>query len=161
MRDLLWTLRRTSNKTTNTNKTKLLLYLPAELKPVRRKGGPTRTRAHAQARNLPSPEALSPDIEKCAVNQHPLQALFLLPRGGSRTGTGPGTISIKPTDYTRGVGLLWNSRPLAVAIGRLIVHGSTKKRRRNHTVQRPYFSFLRGRPTLQLRQEVHLDQKTL
>ena len=56
------------------------------------KGGTTRTRAHAQARTLPNPEALGPEIEKGAFKQRPLQALFLLPWGGARPATGPGAI---------------------------------------------------------------------
>ena len=35
----------------------------------RGKWGPTRTCAHAHARNLPSPEALSPETEEGAVNR--------------------------------------------------------------------------------------------
>ena len=55
-------------------------------KTCREKGGPTRarahthTRAHVHARNLPSPEALIPDIEEGAVNQltkSPLSSLGL------------------------------------------------------------------------------------
>ena len=48
---------------------------------------------HAHARNLPSPEALSPEIEVGAVKRRPLQLLFLLPLGGARPATGPGAIS--------------------------------------------------------------------
>ena len=54
-----------------------------------------RMRAHTQARNLPSPEALSPNIEEGVVNRRPLQALFLLPWGGALPATGPGAISNK------------------------------------------------------------------
>ena len=63
-------------------------------------------RAHAHVRNLPGPEAFSPETKDVAINRRPLQALSLLPRGGARPATGPGAISIKPTDYARGVGLL-------------------------------------------------------
>ena len=51
------------------------------LKPVGEKGGPrarARTHTRAHTRNLPSPEAFSPDIEEGAVNWRPLQVLFLL-----------------------------------------------------------------------------------
>ena len=40
----------------------------------------TYARAHAHMRNLPSLEALSPDIEEGTLNRRPLQALFLLPQ---------------------------------------------------------------------------------
>ena len=44
----------------------------------RGKGGPRGTRAHAHARNLPSPEALSPYIEEYAVNR-PTNLPFTFP----------------------------------------------------------------------------------
>ena len=69
----------------------------------RGKGGTTRAHAHRHARTLPNPEALVPEIEEGAVNQLPLQALFLLPWGGARPATGLGAISINPTDYARGL----------------------------------------------------------
>ena len=102
-----------------------------------------RMRAHTQARNLPSPEALSPNIEEGVVNRRPLQALFLLPQGGARPATGPGAISIKPTDYARGLVFSEISRLSAVAIGRPIGRGLTTKQIQDHTVIRPSFSPLR------------------
>ena len=51
-----------------------------------------RTRLRTRARNLPIPNALSPDIEEGAVNRRPLQALFLLPWGGAPPATVPGAI---------------------------------------------------------------------
>ena len=63
-------------------------------------------RAHSHAHTLPIPEALGPDIEEGAVNQHPLQALFLLPQGGARPAAGSGAISLQSTNYVRWVGLL-------------------------------------------------------
>ena len=47
---------------------------------------------HAHARNLPSPIALSTEIEEGTDNQRPLRALFLIPWGGTRPATGPGAI---------------------------------------------------------------------
>ena len=49
-------------------------------------------RAHRHALALSNTEALGPDIEEGAVNQGPLQALLLLPRGDAGTATGPGAI---------------------------------------------------------------------
>ena len=58
--------------------------------------------AHSHMHNLPSTEALSPEIEEGAVNRIPLQAVFLLPWGGASTTTGPGAILVQSTDYVRG-----------------------------------------------------------
>ena len=58
----------------------------------REKGGPMRARTHTGTRTLPNPEALGPEIEEDAVNRRPLKALFLLPWGGARPATGPGSI---------------------------------------------------------------------
>ena len=44
-------------------------------------------RAHRHAYTLPNPEALGPVIEEGAVNRRPLQALFLLLRGGASPAT--------------------------------------------------------------------------
>ena len=49
-------------------------------------------RAHSHAHTLPNTEALGPEIEEGAVNRRPLQALFLLPRGGARPAISPGAI---------------------------------------------------------------------
>ena len=94
-----------------------LYFLGLETGTSRGKGGTTRARAHRHACTLPNPEALGPDIEEGAVNQRPLQALFLLPWGGARPTAGPGAILLQPTNYVRGVGLLRKLRPSAVAIG--------------------------------------------
>ena len=102
----------------------------------REKGGTTRTRAHSHARTLPNTEALGPDIEEGAVNRLPLQATFLLPQGGALLATGPSAISLQPTDYVRGVGLLRMLRLSASAIRRPIGHGLTTKQRRYDTVRR-------------------------
>ena len=95
-------------------------------------------RAHSHAHTLPNPEALGPEIEEGAVNRRPLQALFFLPQGGSLPAAVPGAISIRPTDYVRGVGLLRKLRPSAVAIGRLIGRGLATKKRRDDTIRRTY-----------------------
>ena len=60
------------------------------------------THTHSHARNLPSPEAVIPDIGEGAVNRRSLQELLFLPLGGARPATVPGAISIQPTDYVRG-----------------------------------------------------------
>ena len=96
-------------------------------------------RAHSHARTLPNPEALGPEIEEGSVNRYPLQALFLLPWGGSRPATGPGAILIQPTDNVRGVGLPWKLRPSAVAIRRPIGHGLATKQRQDNIVRRLSF----------------------
>ena len=51
-----------------------------------------RTRAYMHVHTLPNTEALGPEIEEGGVNRGPLQALFLLPRGGAGPATGPGAI---------------------------------------------------------------------
>ena len=61
----------------------------------REKGGTMRARAHRHTRTLPNPEALGPYIEEGAVNQRPLQALFLLPRGGAGPATAPAPSSYR------------------------------------------------------------------
>ena len=95
------------------------------------KGGTTRTRA----RTLPNPEALGPEIEEGAVNRRPLQALFLLPRGGARPATGPGAIYLQSTYYLVGVSKPKISRMLAVAIRCSIGRGElTIQRRETLTV---------------------------
>ena len=94
-------------------------------------------------RNLTSPKALILDIEEGAVNRRPLQELVLLRQGGARPDTGPGAISIKPTDYARGLVFSEISRLSAVAIGRPIGRGLTTKQIQDHTVIRPSFSPLR------------------
>ena len=66
----------------------------------------TRTYAHSLARILPNSADLGPEIEEGAVNRHPLQVLFLLPRGGARPATIPGAILLHSTSYIRGVGCL-------------------------------------------------------
>ena len=71
------------------------------LKPVRKRGE-LRVCAYSHAHNLPSPEVLSPYIEEGAVTQRPLQALLLFPWGVAWPPTGPGDISIHPTEYVRG-----------------------------------------------------------
>ena len=87
------------------------------------------------AQTLPNPEALGPEIEDGAVNQHPLQALFLLPRGGTWPATGPGAIYLQIMCYVRGVGYPRNPRTPAVAIRRPIGHGgATNQRRETPTV---------------------------
>ena len=60
---------------------------------LQEKGGHyAHARAHGQARTLPNPAALGPEIEEGAVNRSPLQALLLLPRGDARPATGQGAI---------------------------------------------------------------------
>ena len=93
-------------------------------------------RAHSHARTIPNTEALGPDIDEGAVNQLPLQATFLLPQGGALLATGPSAISLQPTDYVRGVGLLRMLRLSASAIRRPIGHGLATKQRWDNTVRR-------------------------
>ena len=57
-----------------------------------KRGHYTHARAHRHARTLPNPEALGPEIEEGAVNQFPLQALFLLPWVGDGPAAVPGAI---------------------------------------------------------------------
>ena len=67
-----------------------------------------------RASNLPSPETLGPEIEEGAVNRRPLQALFLLPRGGTRPVTVRCAISNPSYVLNQRVGLLRKSK----AVGR-------------------------------------------
>ena len=85
--------------------------------------GKLRARARTHRRTFPNTESLGPDIEEGTIRRRPLQALFLLPQGSARPAAAPGTISLHPTDYVIGVGLLRKLRPLSVAIEHLIVRG--------------------------------------
>ena len=67
--------------------------------------------------NFQSPVALGPDIKEGAVNRIPLQALFILPRGGYWYTTVTGAILSQPTDYARGLVSSSKIRPPATATG--------------------------------------------
>ena len=90
--------------------------------------------------NLPSPEALSPDIEEGGVNRRPLQALFLLLWGGAPPATGPGAILRQNLRTALQGWSLGKLKPSAVAIGRPIGHISMTKRRQDSAVERSPFS---------------------
>ena len=60
-----------------------------------KRGHYTRARARRQVCTLPNPEELGTDIEEGAVNQRPLQALLLLPRGGAGPATAPAPSSYR------------------------------------------------------------------
>ena len=108
----------------------LFITLPhyfQQIKHAGERGGYAHARAHARARKLPSPEALSSDIEEGAVNRSPLQVLFFILLGVGWTATGLGAILIQPMDYARGLVFSGISRPLAVPIGLLIGRGLIKK----------------------------------
>ena len=124
----------------------------------REKGETMRTHAHTHTR-APNPGALGPEIEEGAVNRSPLKALLILPWGGSMPSAGPGAISLQPTEYIRGVGILQKLRLLAVAIRRPIGRGLATKGRRENTIRCTSSPPFRCNPMRRRRQEGHLSQR--
>ena len=98
-------------------------------------------RARALVRAQPS-KVLWPQAQRLKkarlTDRRPLQASFLLPRGGACFATGPGSILIQHTDYARGLVSSTKIRPLAAAIGRPMGRSSMKAKPMHHPVGRPF-----------------------
>ena len=84
--------------------------------------------------------ALIPEIEEGAVNQHPLQALFLLPLGAARSANGPGAILNLTRRYDRGLVAPMKIRPPVAHYRTPDQTRLVKLKTKNHLVRRRFLS---------------------